>query len=736
MSMRWSGVVVATALCGLFIGCRAGPDEQSGGKRAGAGRRLAVTTDGGFSIRLAPDGSVRRVAVGDTTLGLQDGPLFSVEEILRPDGKSAGWRPIAAEVSASGDGLQVAGGSSELALELAATVRGGPFIDVTGELRDLTGRDRAVRLRFTLPVHLVGWRWENTAFRSATIEEGERYPSAERDLLYLDRVGPRKGRDPTRSGLPVNKVPFTVVAGEDAAIAMAYPVHEPRVFLVQAGEDGLSITFTLGLTRLTDSTPSRASFRLILYPVDPAWGIRSAAARYRRFFPELFASANRRHGNYCVLVTYSPESQRRWPQNAEHFGFLFAENDFQWTGGAMRPKAAEHAERLGLIVFHWRGPWYWFHAVEKGISRPAQLATLKAQAEGRAPGAHGTSNQYCGCPDRISAQAAYHSYLVNERGQLDRQHYPKGYGAYLMPMNMNPDLPRPNRASLATDWQYRYIDLWDAPDFPGPRNFAWDALDHWGGFGRLNFRREHFRYETVPLVFDAETGRLCIHNGFTHWAFAKMHAGMVRDKGGLIMSNCNLEQSMMLCGQFIDVFVKERPAKRWDDERLSVERMLAGPKPITFIGGWQPAAGPALEATLRKLLLVGVMPGTRGTEEQRGLMKKYTPVLQRVAEAGWQPVTCARADGLLVERFGREPGDLFFTVANRGDEPVDGTLRLDLAGLGIDPGAEGLRVTELVEHRDVGVALSRGAAELKLRVKAGETLALEVAPPGSAQQDL
>ncbi|MFO7899204.1 MAG: hypothetical protein R6V58_09100, partial [Planctomycetota bacterium] len=406
MSMRSSDVLVAVGLCGLLIGCTAGPDEQPAGERAVGGRRLTVTTDDGLSIRLAPDGSVRRVAVGDTELGLQERPLFSVEEILRPDGKSTGWRPIIADVSAKGHAVQVAGGSRELALELAATVRGGSFVEVAGELRDLTGRDRAVRLRFTLPVDLVGWRWENTAFRSATIEKGRRYPSSERDLLYLDRVGPRKGRDPARSGLPVNKVPSTVVAGEDAAIAMAYPVHEPRVFLVQAGDDGLSITFTLGLTRLTESMPSRASFRLILYPVDPAWGIRSAAGKYRRFFPELFASANRRHGNYCVLVTYSPESERRWPEHAENFGFLFAENDFQWTGGAMRPKAAEHAERLGLIVFHWRGPWYWFHAVEKGISRPAQLATLKAQAEGRAPGAHGTSNQYCGCPDRMSARAA------------------------------------------------------------------------------------------------------------------------------------------------------------------------------------------------------------------------------------------------------------------------------------------------------------------------------------------
>jgi hypothetical protein len=715
------------AVIGLFVGCARQRPEAPPQPVPTPGPLVITTTDG-LSVRLSPTGSLEAARLGESALKPLAGPMFAVEEVLVPDGRSTGWEPIGGTVAAVPAGernaaaLRFEGRSPPRALAVNADIRGGAYFDIRGSVRDLTGRDRAIRLRFTLPVNLSGWQWHGTAFRSAVIAEGQRLPSEQRDLIYLDRVGPRKGKAPTRSGLPINKLPYTVVTGERTALAMAVPVHEPRAFLIQASEGGLSVTFTLGLSPDVRGSPGRAGFRVIIYPVDREWGVRSAAAKYWSFFPELFASKNRRHGNYTHLRTYNPKKMRRWPENAEDFGFLFAENDFQWTKGEMRPEAAKHAKRLNLYAFHWRGPWYWFHGVPRGVSRPEQLAILKAQAAGRAEGAHGKNNQLCGCPNRISAQGALNSCLVNERGQLDRQHYPKGYGCYLMPMNMNPDLPKPNRASLATDWQYRYIRKWDDPDYLGPRNFAWDALDDWGGFRRLNFRREHFQYETVPLVFAAETGRLCILNGFTHWAFARMHSGMVRGKGGLIMCNCNLEQSMMLCGQFIDVFVKERPASRWDDERLSVERMLAGQKPICFLGGWQPKAGPALEATIRKLLLFGIMPGTTGREEQRNLLRKYMPILSRTAKAGWQPVPHARTDSVLVERFGTKPGDLYFAVANRTDKAIDARVRIDLAKLGL-PGP--LTVTELVERRSARVTTpASGVCEVSLHVKPGETLVL------------
>jgi hypothetical protein len=385
-SVKGLGTVFLTV---LLVGCATTLEEQPADRAPADAGPQTVSTASGLQMAFTPKGSLETLSVRGRRLPLLAGPLFAVEQVLVPDGRKTGWHAIHGKLSGDGRALHVVGGSEELALQVRADITGGPFVQIAGELQDLTGRDRAARLRFTLPVDLVGWRWESTAFRSALIEKGQCYPSQARDLLYLYRVGPSKDRDPTESGLPVNRLPFTVVSHGQTALAMAYPVHEPRAFLVQAvadgrqSGDGLSMTFTLGLTPLTDKSPSRATFRLVLYPVDAAWGVRPAAEHYARFFPELYASSNRRHGNYTVLPTYGGDSERRWPEDPQNFGYRFAENDFQWTDGQMRPEAARHAEDLGLIVFHWRGPWYWFHAVPNGISRPARRFEAGVDSIGR-----------------------------------------------------------------------------------------------------------------------------------------------------------------------------------------------------------------------------------------------------------------------------------------------------------------------------------------------------------------
>ena len=395
------------------------------------GAPRTVETASGMTLGFGPDGAIGSVRVDDRELVTARRLPFSVQEYLPPRARHVDWGAVPGTASNAADEVRFSGHHEEAALAIDATCKAAAnksYIAVSGEIRDLTGLDRALCLTFTLPLDLDGWRWHSTAFHSEEIKPGKVYPGRPSEVMYLDRVGPRKGRDPMDSGLPINKLPYTVVSDKKDALALAYPTHEPRAFLVQAREDGLSIRFSLGLSAVRKASPSRASFRFILYRVDPEWHIRSASERYRHFYPELFASSNRRHGNSTVLRPFSPENQTPWPDNTSDFGIVFGENDFQRTNGEIRPRAAEEAERLNLIVFHWRGPWYYFHSVDKGISHERQMAILKAQAEGRLPGAHGRNNQLCGCPYPVSAKAAYNSHLVNAYGQLDRQHYPSGYG--------------------------------------------------------------------------------------------------------------------------------------------------------------------------------------------------------------------------------------------------------------------------------------------------------------------
>jgi hypothetical protein len=71
-------------------------------------------------------------------------------------------------------------------------------------------------------------------------------------------------------------------------------------------------------------------------------------------------------------------------------------------------------------------------------------------------------------------------------------------------------------------------------------------------------------------------------------------------------------------------------------------------------------------------------------DRDRDLFKRYIPIVKRVAEAGWQPVTAMHCDNPLVrvERFGPGGSELYFTVhttaasAQAFSLEPDGSLRL------------------------------------------------------------
>jgi hypothetical protein len=139
---------------------------------------------------------------------------------------------------------------------------------------------------------------------------------------------------------------------------------------------------------------------------------------------------------------------------------------------------------------------------------------------------------------------------------------------------------------------------------------------------------------------------------------------------------------MMFGGQHIDVIFRERRSVDHTDERLSVHRMLLGPKPISFQGGGrQPGTPKAWTREARRLLVFGMAPGASlGNWEE---VKAHMPVVGRVAAAGWRPVPYARAKGLWIERFGDKPGRMYFTVWNPGRKPVRAAIRIDARSLGL-----------------------------------------------------
>jgi hypothetical protein len=91
-------------------------------------------------------------------------------------------------------------------------------------------------------------------------------------------------------------------------------------------------------------------------------------------------------------------------------------------------------------------------------------------------------------------------------------------------------------------------------------------------------------------------------------------------------------------------------------------------------------------------------------ERDRQLFKKYIPILRRINNAGWQPVTYAKTNqkNIWVERFGSwENNDLHFTVRNHTDKPANCRLSIKIPQWQNSTKVPAVTVTELTTDKKV-----------------------------------
>ncbi|MGD0262336.1 MAG: hypothetical protein ABSD29_21440, partial [Verrucomicrobiota bacterium] len=226
--------------------------------------------------------------------------------------------------------------------------------------------------------------------------------------------------------------------------------------------------------------------------------------------------------------------------------------------------------------------------------------------------------------------------------------------------------------------------------------------------GELNYRREHFRTASVPLVFDSE-GRSCQLMIFNTWTFERDIAARMRARGKLLFANAVLWQ-FAFSAPLLDVLGTE---VNWlhhgeyqpdSDAVMNFRRALCRQKPYCLLMNTDYArfTPELVERYFQRCLFYGVWPGffdeeaaskdpywasaNKWYERDRPLFKKYIPLLRRLTAAGWQPLTHAACDNpkILVERFGPEQGGaVFLTLLNDTANTQSGTVTADLKVLGL-----------------------------------------------------
>jgi hypothetical protein len=636
------------------------------------------------------DLSIEEVTAGGGAVLFQGVPVVAADVSLRPTPRAQSSRALASaatnglflarDVAAGSDFFSFNGGACpDLGLKVQAdfTLQSNHLV-IAGRVTDTTARDRAVTLVFALPWDAAGWRWGDDIRRRRVIQgRGE----------FVNQVSVRCGATGTQS-----LYPLAAVWNEQAGLALALDMARPSVYRVgcHAGLKLLFIAYDFGLVRDTERFPGGADFRFVLFDFEPAWGFRAAWQRYMEVFPDHFVVRAREQGLWMPFTDVS--KVEGW----QDFGFKFHEgnNNVPWDD--------EH----GVLSFRYTEPMTWWMPMAR--DRPRTLAeALRARDELAASG-NESQRRFAA----VTRTAAMH----DEAGQpaLLFRDEPWCHGA-VWSLNPNPWLgtgvangrSRPDagasRASTNAATMHWNESIKEKLYGPAARGrLDGEYLDSLEGYVTtdLNFRREHFAASTVPLTFANDSRRPALFKGLAVFEFTRWIADDLHGMGKLTFANGVPYRFTYLC-PWLDVLGTETDWLRGgkyapaSDATMSLWRTMSGGKPYLLLMNtdYDRFTPDLVERYFERALFYGLWPGffshnaadnpywqnPKWYNRDRPLFKKYLPILRRVAEAGWQPVTGATCDNpaIFVERFGPGAGGtVFLTLFNDTAQPQSGIVRL------------------------------------------------------------
>ncbi|MBM3472059.1 MAG: hypothetical protein FJX75_02145 [Armatimonadetes bacterium] len=600
----------------------------------------------------------------------------------------------------------------ELGLELAAQWKiDDQAIRLSGTLRDTTGKDRAVTLLFALPVDARGATWGAGLRGGRAIAGGE----------YSSPVSMGTGATGTLA-----QYPFSCVCTKEWGLGLGVDPAKPSQYRLayNADTEQYFAAFDFGLVPDTQYAPSAASFGLVIYAVDPAWGFRSAVQRYYDLFPEAFACRSKQQG---IWMPFSKISQ---VEGWQDFGFKYKEGNDETAWD----------DQHDILTFRYTEPSTWWMAMPKEMPRTYEAAIDLAGkiARGEVKGS------------QAKAQALLTSGLFDEQGRYMMRFLDTPWcdGA-VFSMSCLPGIPgEVNDAKIG--WNERTKEQLYGPNRQG--DLDGEYLDSLEGYvtNDLNFRREHFAVANRPLTFTMSSHVPVIHKGLAVDEFVQWIADDVHGLGKLMMANGVPYRFTFLCRN-LDVmgtetdWVRQGKWQPMGHDHLSLIRTMCAQKPYLFLMNTDfDALEPYVDRYFQRSLFYGMYPSMfspvasssqgaywitpRWYNRDRELHKKYQPIIRRVAEAGWQPITRAKTDapGILLERFGpNAAGETFITVFNDGKEAQTATVTVD-ASL-----AKGRTATELVSGQAIPAsATNQGTVSFTVTLQPEQCAAVRLSGRG------
>jgi hypothetical protein len=639
-----------------------------------------LTTKDGLQLSFASDGSLREVQLSRKHFGGVGG-FFVAEPQDTPENLQ--WTLLRGKAERKSNMVIVQ--ATGLGLELATTFTEQPdAIVCEGILRDTTNTDRAIALAFALPLDATNWKWWSD-LRSA------RLIGAKRETRYAAtiRYGTRGEHSP---------YPFCAVSTDEAGIALGIPLNLPIIhrFVYDAAQRQLRLEWDFGLspdggTRdrghgTGQRQPSMAVFRFAIYALDePRWGMRDAADKFYRLFPESFRLRVKRFGIWMPFTDIAKIA------DFEDFGFAYHE-------GAQNP---DFNRKHGIYNFRYEEPWSAWFFLPPDAPTDMTLEQLFAYPQKR--------EQHPNLAEIVKACG-----IQGEQGRFsmrtektDPVHWAGGQTLYNFLVNADPDIGRDTGQGT---WDK--VTKASMMDRTLQTVLSDERLDgvYFDGFGEWvmpneNYRRDHWRVADFPLTFSWRTKRPTQLAAFGIYEYLAYAAEQLHAAGKLVMAN-GFGYAFPFSAHWVDVGGNEI---RWTRQRddfafFDYRRVLAYRKPFLPLNNEffdREFTGEIAEEYFRWALFYGFLPscfapgaGAFGNywntpefhNRDRHLFRRYVPLIVRLCEAGWEPVTHAWSNNerVLVERFGRwGDGNLHFTIYNASDQLQNAIIAIDAAKLGL-----------------------------------------------------
>ncbi len=552
-----------------------------------------------------------------------------------------------------------------LGLALSAVFKyDGGDIAVRGRVTDTTGEDRAVSLFFAVPLDGTDLVWHDDIRRSRHVA-GKR--------LY-EKTAPATCGSGAMSVYPVGTVAGTGADGAPFCLSIALDPTLPGQFRIgcDAARRELAIRYDFALVPDTEAFPGAADFSFRVFRSDPSWGFRGAWAKYMALFPAQFAVRARRQGLWMPFTAV--EKVRDW----KDFGFRFHE---------MHGMGSDFDSRNAIDAYNYTEPFTWWMNMPKRMERTYDNAVALMEKY--------AADEKADPFQRAHALALKASGMKTADGKYFVQFFnlPWCDGACWI-LNPNPNQPGEFNGATVN---------WNASCLAKRHGFgsllAGEYIDSVEGYTtpELNFDRNAFKYETLPLTFDAKTKRPGIFKGVSVFEFTRKVAADMHTLNKSLFGNGVPYRFSWLLANF-DIMGTETvwlgedgsyaPEK---DGQMAVWRTLSGQKPYLLLQNtdFHKFDHSMVDRYMQRVLFYGLQPSMFSVDaasnpywenlelydRDRDLFKKYVPLVREVAEAGWEPVTMARSSNrnVFIERFGRR----YLTLCNDTAKPQKARIAVD-----------------------------------------------------------